>query len=42
ESRTEHRKSEPQVTELTSVNKVSALSNPKDGFLKKFLYHLKS
>ncbi|MEN0442988.1 hypothetical protein AAGX66_13980, partial [Staphylococcus aureus] len=23
-------------------NKVSALSNPKDGFLKKFLYHLKS
>ncbi|EOD7577173.1 hypothetical protein ACJRC4_002857, partial [Staphylococcus aureus] len=22
--------------------KVSALSNPKDGFLKKFLYHLKS
>ncbi|MGF2923031.1 hypothetical protein WCN68_11480, partial [Staphylococcus aureus] len=22
-------------------NKVSALSNPKDGFLKKFLYHLK-
>ncbi|MFA1336707.1 hypothetical protein ACDK80_14410, partial [Staphylococcus aureus] len=24
-----------------SANKVSALSNPKDGFLKKFLYHLK-
>lgn len=41
ESRTEHRESEPQVTELTSANKVSALSNPRDGFLKKFLYHLK-
>ncbi|HEC2229531.1 TPA: hypothetical protein R1962_002319 [Staphylococcus delphini] len=42
ESRREFQESEQSVTEITSINKVSALSNPKDGFLKKFLYHLKS
>ncbi|REI19613.1 hypothetical protein DOS77_11885 [Staphylococcus felis] len=42
ESLTEFQESEQSVTEITSINKVSALSNPKGGFLKKFLYHLKS
>lgn len=42
ESLREFQESEKSVTLIKSVNKVSALSNPKDGFLKKFLHHLKT
>lgn len=42
ESLKDFRESEQLVTEITSINKVSVLSNPKGGFLKKFLSHLKT
>ena len=42
ESWREFRESEQSVTLIKSANKVSALSNPKGGFLKKFLNHLRS
>lgn len=42
ESLREIRESEQLVKLIKSVNKVSTLSNPKDGFLKKFLHHLKT
>lgn len=42
ESLKEFRESEQSVTLIKSANKVSALSNPKGGFLKKFLNHLRS
>ncbi|UXR70266.1 hypothetical protein MUA26_03810 [Staphylococcus sp. IVB6246] len=42
ESLREFREPKQLVTEITSINKVSALSNPKGGFLKKFLHHLKT
>ncbi len=42
ESLTEFQETGQLVTEITSINKVSDLSNPKGGFLKKFLSHLKT
>ncbi|RIM08742.1 hypothetical protein BU680_02475 [Staphylococcus chromogenes] len=42
ESLREFQESEQSVTLIKSTNKVSALSNPKGGFLKKFLNHLRS
>ncbi|MEJ7506925.1 hypothetical protein WMA08_02180 [Staphylococcus simulans] len=42
ESLREFREPEQLVTLIKSVNKVNALSNPKGGFLKKFLHHLKT